>query len=256
MKVIVVAIQATDIPKMGFLSKADPYLVMKISSDPAEYRTKFCDDTLAPVWNQRFDFNIINQNADYLIIQLKDWNTVDQHKIISRIEIPLRTIPVGKTNDMWFDMIPCIDKPKGGKIRLLIEITDGQNHRPPVQRPPPPQMQQPQPHFAPPQFRPPPMQFGPPPQQPPMQFYGYQPQWQGYEQRPPMNPHGFAMQHPPMGPMQPMYPPMMPPSPQPGVPMGAPFIRPAPNPYAAPPSPQPEIPQKNQAWFGYQSPYN
>lgn len=248
----VVAIQATDIPKMGFLSKTDPYLVMKISSDAAEYRTKYCDDTLAPVWNQRFDFNIINLGADYLIIQLKDWNTVDQHKIISRLEVPLRTIPVGRMNDIWFDMIPCIDKPKGGKIRLLIEITDTYNQRPPVQRPPfnnQPPPPQPQPVYAPPPFRPP-MNFPPPsPQQ--VQYAYFPPQRPEYGQYPPMPPPMFVVQAP-MAPQ--MGPPVMP-SPRPMPPQMNQYVRPEPNPYAMQAEAGQNAPPKNFAWFNHPGQY-
>ena len=123
MKLTVVAIQAKDIPKMGFLTKADPYLVMRLSSSPQEFRTNYIENTLNPIWNQRFDFTINDQSTDVLIVQMKDWDTVDQHKIISRLEIPLRTLPTGQQHDMWFDMIPCTDKNFGGRVRLLILIS-------------------------------------------------------------------------------------------------------------------------------------
>lgn len=122
MKATVVAIQAIDIPKMGFLSKTDPYLVMSISSSQTEYRTNIVEDSLSPIWNQVFEFNITDLNTDIIKVQLKDFDSIDQQKIISYCMIPLRSIPYGTKNDMWFNMIPCVDKPQGGRVRLIISI--------------------------------------------------------------------------------------------------------------------------------------
>lgn len=124
MKATIVAVQAVEVPKMGFLSKTDPYLVLGISSSTAEYRTNIAENTLTPVWNQQFEFNIADINNDLIKVQLKDWDNIDQHKVISHCQISLRSIPIGVTNDLWFSMVPLVDKPTGGRVRLLITITN------------------------------------------------------------------------------------------------------------------------------------
>lgn len=265
MKLSVVAVQATDIPKMGFLTKTDPYLVMRLSSAPQEFRTNYIENTLNPVWNQRFEFTVNDRDTDQVIVVLKDWDTVDQHKIISKLLIPLRTIPIDKTNDMWFDMIPCTDKATGGRIRLLIQLTSGikqpqayQQPRPQLQIRIQPAMQQMQPvqrfrqtttylpYGIQPRAMPPPM----PPRQPqyiqqgyyPQQGYGYQNIYPQQPAPPPQQYYGYtsmSAQRTAPYPGSPQTSSYYPGSPQvgygipPATPLATQYIAPAPDPYSS-----------------------
>ena len=173
MQLSCIALQATNVPKMGFLTKADPYLVIKLSSSNSEYRTNHCENTLTPVWNQRFEFMINDISTDLLVIHMKDWDSVDQHKNISRLEIPVRTIPINQTTELWYEMVPCVDKPSGGRLRLVLQIS-------PIHRNPPPPPVAPYPVYpqAPPQpvYYPPPYPQPYPPQYPPQYApHHYQP---------------------------------------------------------------------------------
>ena len=206
MQLHVRVVEATDVPKMDFFGKADPYCLLQLSSSSTVRKTKVCETTYSPVWNEEFHFPVTNQATDVLHILMKDRDRGCADDPISQIEIPLATLAQGNVIDKWYDMKPVKGVKKGGRLRLVLHLANSgmtpfQNQM--QMMPGPPMMggmYQPQVQMYPPQMMPPaaqpmmgsPMMSGY--QQPPMMqpypqqqmMNGYQPMMTGYPQQPMM----------------------------------------------------------------------
>ena len=222
-------IEARDLPKMDLFGKIDPYVLIQVSGSKTIERTKTIDKNYNPKWNQQFHFSVPSL-AETLHFLLKDKDVGSSDDPVSKLEIPLNSIPRGQIIDRWYDLRPLPGVKKGGQIHIALHLC-GVNDQPWVQLPPPPMMGQPGMMPPPPQgyAMPPPMMgqpgmMPPPPRypmQPPMMQPGMMPPPQGYPMQPPMMgqpgmmpPQGYPMQQPMMGQPGMMQPGMMP---QPGM---------------------------------------
>lgn len=112
-------LEALDVPKMDFLSKSDPYCILRTSGSNQNQRTRVCKNTLTPKWNQEFHFPLRNPATEQLKILMKD-EDVSFDDPISTLDLMISTIPMGQVVDQWFDMIPCRGVKKGGRIHLVL----------------------------------------------------------------------------------------------------------------------------------------
>ena len=192
MQLHVRVVEATDVPKMDFFGKADPYCLLQLSSSSTVRKTKVCESTYSPVWNDEFHFPVTNQATDSLHILMKDRDRGCADDPISQISIPLATLAQGNVIDKWYDMQPVRGVKKGGRLRLVLHLANtGMTPFQQMQMMPPPMMgriYQPQVQMYPPQM------IRPPPQAPmmapqmigcyPPPAYGQQPMMGGYQQQP------------------------------------------------------------------------
>ena len=214
-------IEATDIARMD-LNKSDPYCLVSCSSCNLTQRTRVCQNTLRPVWNQDFHFTCPNPAQASLFIKMRDEDIAFDDDMAT-LQIQVCSLTPGQVIDQWYSMTPARRVKKGGQIHLLLHYApQGATPFVPTQMYPQQQAQS---------------MYGGFPQQPPQMYPQAQPQapymypqsqMGGYPQQPPNYP-----QQPPRYPPQPGYP--MPPQ-QPGYPM------PPPQPGYSMPPPQPAYP--------------
>ena len=124
MQLHVRVVEATDVPKMDIFGKADPYCLLQLSSSKEVRKTKVCETTYTPVWNQEFHFPVVNQATDVLHILMKDQDRGSADDPISKIEIPLMTLVQGYVTDKWYDMQPVKGVKKGGRLRLVLHLAN------------------------------------------------------------------------------------------------------------------------------------
>lgn len=118
------AIEATNVPKMDFIGKSDPYVKAKISHMSQFEKTITIDNCDSPTWNHDFSFQLHEGLTGELLLELWD-EDVKFDEIISTLNIPLSLIAIKTTHNQWFDMKPAPKVKKGGgKIHLLIHIDE------------------------------------------------------------------------------------------------------------------------------------
>ncbi|KAH0787749.1 C2 domain containing protein [Histomonas meleagridis] len=212
MQLHVRVLEALDIAKMD-ISKSDPYCVISVTSSNDTRKTRVIENSLKPVWNEDFHFNIPNPSNAALKILMRDKDLIKDDDMAS-LEVQLCSLPPGQVIDQWYNMIPAHHVKKGGRIHLILHLSPtgapafqnvpmGQPGYPPQQgyAAPPPGYAPPPQGYAPPPpgYAPQPGYAAPPPQgyaAPPPQGYAAPPP-QGYAAPPPQGyaappPQGYA----------------------------------------------------------------
>ena len=118
MQLNVLVVQATDIPRLGFMTAADPYVVVTVPSAGQSHMTRVVTNTLTPVWNEQFQFTLMDTRNCSLLVQIKNGDTIFDNNDIARIEISLSQIPPGRAIDHWFEMVGCKQGCDNCKIHL------------------------------------------------------------------------------------------------------------------------------------------
>ncbi|KAH0786328.1 XYPPX repeat family protein [Histomonas meleagridis] len=198
MQLHVRVIEALDIAKMD-ISKSDPYCVISVSSSNDTRRTRVIENSLKPMWNEEFHFNIPNPSNSALKILMRD-KDICKDDDMAHLEVQLCSLPVGQVVDQWYNMIPAHRVKKGGRLHLILHLAP--NGCPPFQNAP---MQGPPPGYGapPPGYGAPPPGYGAPPPGygAPPPGYGAPPP--GYGAPPPGAPPGYGAPppgaHPPPG---------------------------------------------------------
>ena len=88
----------------------------------AEVTTKIMKKTLNPVWNEEYHFPIKSIGTDVLHMSLKDWNAIGTNESISKYDLHMKTLILGKVYDSWISFIPVKGVSKGGKIHLKYHL--------------------------------------------------------------------------------------------------------------------------------------
>lgn len=75
---------------------SDPYLTFQIKDDPDSFkRSKTCNITVNPIWNETFEFQIKEWNTAVLVVNLWDEDLKHDAKMMNELELPLIQWPVG-----------------------------------------------------------------------------------------------------------------------------------------------------------------
>jgi hypothetical protein len=114
-------VEATDIPKMDFLGKADPYCILKLSSSRKSVKTLVKKNTYNPVWDEVFHFRVNDETRDSLRITMKD-EDLTSDDLISSLTIQLCTLQINKVYDSWYNPTPAKGVKKGGKLHLVVHL--------------------------------------------------------------------------------------------------------------------------------------
>jgi hypothetical protein len=144
----VVVINAINVPKLGLVSSADTYVVLRLASDTREQFTKVAEETLNPVWNQEFRFSVRDYRTDVLHVYLKDRDTCDHRTSIARVLLPLGRFPVNQSVHQNYAFEPLIQKPDCGVISLIIKLVPGPSQCQPQPRTSTTPYPSPQPFYA------------------------------------------------------------------------------------------------------------
>ena len=124
LKLHVRAIEAKEFPDNA--GKTDPYLELSFFEDIIKERTKTLDNTLTPQWFQDFHFLITDLNEPFLV-KLWDENVLKNSQISQKIINFSQNFKLNTIYDEWYDLSPIGSYKKGGKVRLMTQITDYYN---------------------------------------------------------------------------------------------------------------------------------
>jgi Ca2+-dependent lipid-binding protein len=114
-------IEANDLPKMGPFGQADPYCIVNVGSSTELFRTSVKKNTLSPVWNESAVFGVTNPFFDALHIVMRDQDLTSDEDMAT-LDIPLARYGDLKPSDRWYPLVPFKGVPKGGNIRMLVQM--------------------------------------------------------------------------------------------------------------------------------------
>ena len=120
-------IEAKDVPSMDRNGKSDPFIKLyllgpKQNDKIGEVKTKIIKKTLNPVWNEEYHFPIKSLGTDVLHMSFKDWNALGRDDPISKYNLEMKNITLGKVYDEWISFKPDEGVPKGGLIHLKYHL--------------------------------------------------------------------------------------------------------------------------------------
>lgn len=98
----VVVVGGRGMPKMdsGPFGKCDPYL--KLRCGEVEQKTQVIKRTLAPTWNETFNFSVDSEENDLVIIECYDYDMIGAHDFIGSVEIKPGSLSA-KTSE-WYKL--------------------------------------------------------------------------------------------------------------------------------------------------------
>jgi hypothetical protein len=97
-------VEARNIPDTEFLSKPDPYCVVRIEGQA--YRTSVCDDTCNPAWNEVFSFQVKDVYSSQLRLEL--WNeNVGEDEFLGAVNVSINGLMQGVVKDSWYRLEQC-----------------------------------------------------------------------------------------------------------------------------------------------------
>jgi len=94
-------VEARAVPAADGNFKCDPYLKLQFNSETKQ--TKAIQNNLSPVWNETFQFPVVDRQTDSLYITLWDEDLAKDDRL-AEIKFNIREMTAGKVNDQWFDM--------------------------------------------------------------------------------------------------------------------------------------------------------
>ena len=113
-------IEAKDVPKMD-LGKSDPLVRIEFEGNKA--CTKIVKNTIAPVWDETFQFDINDLKTSVLYLKMFDHDVISDDPI-SNLEMGVSYLPYGFPIEAWFSMENVKgNKKKGGQIHLMVQVT-------------------------------------------------------------------------------------------------------------------------------------
>ena len=123
----ILVIEAKDVPSMDRNGLSDPFLKLyllgpKQNDKIGEVKTKILKKTLNPTWNEEFHFPIKSLGTDVLHMSFKDWNALGKDEPISKYDLQIRDITIGKVYDDWISFLPVKGVQKGGLIHLKYHL--------------------------------------------------------------------------------------------------------------------------------------
>lgn len=122
----VACVEALDVPKMDVVGLSDPYCLLSLTTDAKRQKTEVIDNTLHPVWGQKFRFIALTLDAVALDIQMFDQDPgADELISIGKVE-SLQQFLTPNGTDVWVDMTPAKGVKKGGRVHLCIKVSQNE----------------------------------------------------------------------------------------------------------------------------------
>lgn len=115
----VCVIEAKNLPRMDLIGTSDPFCVVGLVGDPKPRKTSVIEDSVTPVWNERFQFECPGETSLEVVIWDSDPLGTDQK--MSSLLIPIRA--ESYEFDSWFEMHPETDVKINGSVRLAVKVS-------------------------------------------------------------------------------------------------------------------------------------
>ncbi|KAI5517567.1 C2 domain-containing protein family [Trichomonas vaginalis G3] len=82
-------VDAKDLAAMDLNGKSDPYVILKLNKNGQPQKTEVIKKTKNPVWNQTFNFELVDKKTDVLIVECYDWDEKNANDLIGNGEVKL-----------------------------------------------------------------------------------------------------------------------------------------------------------------------
>ena len=112
-------LEARDLKPMDFNGSSDPYVVFRL--DNHKSTSSFKPETLEPVWNEDFSFQVTNLNSE-LIVEVYDKDRVGKDDFEGSTTISLSQLKHQNKIDGWYDLVVGEDASNNGQIRLRLQL--------------------------------------------------------------------------------------------------------------------------------------
>ena len=120
----VILLEAKNIPKMDTIGWADPYVLLQVEGEELKRsKTKTIKKGEDPIYDERFEFKLKNQNEQNLHILIKDHDALTSDDEVGKVVLPLKPLQKGVAYLQWFELKPAKGvKCQGTAVRLILEI--------------------------------------------------------------------------------------------------------------------------------------
>jgi Ca2+-dependent lipid-binding protein len=111
--------EARDLVALGMIGESDPFIEIFFQDQTST--TKVMKNTLNPVWNETFDFEVketvriiyMLNKSGMIKFKLVDWDLINPNELIGELDYNIKFLEIGWNKNIWLDL------PKG---TLKIEI--------------------------------------------------------------------------------------------------------------------------------------
>jgi hypothetical protein len=118
----VIAVEACNIPKTGFLTASDLYMTLQVSTACATQTTSVAEATQSPIWNEQFHFSVGDQSNLVLTVVVKSRSMVAEDRAVARLDVGLCDLPLYQRLDKWYDMQTIGEYRGEPSVRLIFQI--------------------------------------------------------------------------------------------------------------------------------------
>ncbi|CAL5224210.1 g6855 [Coccomyxa viridis] len=102
----VTLIEASNVPRMDFLSKSDPYVIMGVRASRMS-RSQVINNDLHPKWNEDFKLLVHEPEHQVLRLVLYDHDTLDKDDEIGEAKLAVKDLKNQEEKDIWLDISEC-----------------------------------------------------------------------------------------------------------------------------------------------------
>eukprot|EP01088_Endostelium_zonatum_P014641 TRINITY_DN329_c0_g1_i1.p1 TRINITY_DN329_c0_g1~~TRINITY_DN329_c0_g1_i1.p1 ORF type:complete len:234 (-),score=53.90 TRINITY_DN329_c0_g1_i1:83-784(-) len=99
-------------------TSSDPYFWISVGDEG--FKSKTIKNTLKPVWDETFTFNVKNPQSDSLVVCVFDWDRFSKDDSLGILHLPLSNLPKGKEVTQMYKLRGV----KKGEIQLAITAED------------------------------------------------------------------------------------------------------------------------------------
>ena len=125
MSLSVQVIEVKNVPQPKKYHIVDPYLSMQLPSTNSRQKTRVIDNSIDPIWNEKFIFPLVNLSTDVLKCSLIDRNVFSQDQDLAKVDVHVSDVPQGEILDKFYDMQSLYPSDKTTQIHLQLELITG-----------------------------------------------------------------------------------------------------------------------------------
>lgn len=115
----VMILRAENLPVMDLCGSSDPYvkvyLLPEAEAQSRGQKTKVHKNTLNPVFNETFHFNLTyaELTSKTLVLAVYDYDRFSKHDEIGQLSIPINSVDLSQTHEQWSDLKKITDSNSG-----------------------------------------------------------------------------------------------------------------------------------------------